>query len=76
MINGKLERRHVINSSSKTFHGDQWVTLEVEARGNTIKHIVEGETVLSYTDPQLDERDGDAQKHSGLWLQTELSQKK
>ena len=60
VIDGKLIKRHVTNASSKTYHGDQWVTVEVEVRGNTIKHIVEGETVLMYTDPQLDEKDRDA----------------
>ena len=62
VMDGKLIRRHVINSKSKTYHGDVWVKLEVEARGNTIKHIVEGQTVLVYTDPQLDENDGNAKK--------------
>jgi hypothetical protein len=62
VMDGKLITRHVINSSSDTYHGDQWVTVEVEARGNTIKHIAGGKTVLEYTDPQLDERDGDAKK--------------
>lgn len=60
VIDGKLVKRHVTNSSAKTYHGDQWVTVEVEVRGNTIKHIVEGEAVLVYNDPQLDERDRDA----------------
>lgn len=55
VMDGKLVKRHVINSSSKTYPGDQWVTIEVEARGNRIKHIVEGKTVLEYTDPQLDD---------------------
>ncbi len=62
VIDGKLIKRHVINSSAKTYHGDQWVIVEVEVRGNTIKHIVEGKTVLTYTDPQLDERDRDAKR--------------
>jgi hypothetical protein len=62
VMNGKLITPHVINSSSETYHGDQWVTVEVEARGNTIRHIVDGKTVLEYTDPQLDERDGDAKR--------------
>ena len=39
----------------KTYRGDQWVVVEIEARDNTIKHIVEGKTVLEYTDPQLDD---------------------
>jgi len=62
VMDGKLITPHVINSSSKTYHGDQWVTVEVEVRGRTIKHIVNGETVLVYDDPQLDETDGDARK--------------
>ena len=62
VMDGKLVTRHVINSNSDTYHGDRWVTAEVDVRGNTIKHIVEGKTVLVYSDPQLDERDGDAQK--------------
>lgn len=59
---GKLYTPHVLNSKSKTYHGDQWVTVEVEARGGSVKHIVEGEVVLEYTDCQLDERDADAQR--------------
>jgi len=62
VMDGKLITRHVINSSSETYHGDQWVTVEVEARGNTIRHIVGGKTVLEYTDPQLDEKDADAKR--------------
>ena len=39
---------------SKTFHGDQWVTLEVEVRGNRlIRHLINGEEVMSYSKPQL-----------------------
>ena len=54
-MEGKLIKQHVINSSSKTYPGDQWVTVEVEVRANTIRHIVEGKTVLEYNDPQLDD---------------------
>ncbi len=51
----------VLNSSSKTYHGEEWVTAEVEVHGNgTIKHIMEGKTVLEYEKPQLDPNDNDA----------------
>jgi 3-keto-disaccharide hydrolase len=59
---GKLYTPHVWNSSSETYRGDQWVKASVEVRGNTITHFVEGKPVLVYTDPQLDEKDKDAQK--------------
>ena len=58
VMDGKLVTRHCNSSRSKTYHGDQWVTMEVEVHGNsTIKHIVNGETVLEYEKPQLDEND-------------------
>jgi hypothetical protein len=63
VMDGKLVTRHCNSSNSKTYHGDQWVTIEVEVRGNTlIKHIVEGETVMEYSQPQLDEKDADGRK--------------
>jgi hypothetical protein len=56
-----LITRHCNDSRSKTYRGDQWVTIEVEVHGNgLIKHIVNGETVLEYSKPQLDESDPDA----------------
>lgn len=60
VMNGQLHTKHCTDSTSKTYDGDQWVTVEVEVRGNTIKHIIDGETVLSYSDPQLDPEDDDA----------------
>jgi hypothetical protein len=52
-MGGKLETRHCISSKSKTFHGDQWVKLEIEVRGNSvIRHFINGEEVLSYAKPQ------------------------
>jgi hypothetical protein len=63
VMNGKLITQHCISSKSKTYHGDQWVTMEVEVHGGgTIKHRVNGETVMEYEKPQLDPRDADAKK--------------
>jgi hypothetical protein len=63
VMDGKLVTQHCNNSRSKTYHGDQWVTVEVEVHGGgTIKHKVQGETVLEYEKPQLDESDADARK--------------
>lgn len=58
VIDGKLFLPHCTNSSSPTFHGDQWVTVEVEVRGgDTIQHIVGEQVVLEYSEPQYDKRD-------------------
>jgi len=57
-IDNVLVTRHCTNSSSKTYHGDQWVTVEAVVLGDSlITHIVEGDTVLVYNKPQLDEID-------------------
>jgi hypothetical protein len=54
VMNGQLETRHCINSSSKTFDGDQWVRAEIEVHGGgEIVHRVNGETVLRYEKPQI-----------------------
>ncbi len=54
--------RHCTNSKSETFHGDQWVTAEVEVLGNeSITHYINGVEVMKYQRPQLDPRDPDAQ---------------
>ncbi|QGJ70015.1 Secreted protein containing DUF1080 [Planctomycetales bacterium 10988] len=56
VMDGKLFTPHCTNSTSKTYHGDQWVTVEVEVHGSDrIRHLIDGEVVLEYTDPQLDE---------------------
>ena len=63
VMDGKLVTRHCNSSRSKTYHGDQWVSVEVEVHGNKlIKHVIDGETVMEYTQPQLDEKDADARK--------------
>lgn len=63
VYNDTIWTQHCTNSSSKTYHGDQWVTVEVEVQGDSIiKHIIDGQTVLEYSKPQLDPRDPSFQK--------------
>lgn len=58
VMNGKLFIAHCMNSSSKTYHGDQWVRAEVLVlRDSIVRHIVGGDTVLVYEKPQYDGRD-------------------
>jgi len=45
---------HCVNSTSKTFHGDQWVTVDMIVHSaKDIHHVVEGDTVMSYSKPQV-----------------------
>ena len=51
---GKLDPNHCIDSNSKTYDGDQWVTAEAIVLGDSIvHHIVEGDTVLTYEKPEV-----------------------
>ena len=53
-MGGKLVTQHCVNSTSKTYRGDQWVRVEAEVHGDEeIRHIVEGQVVLSYQKPQI-----------------------
>ncbi len=50
----KLTTAHCLESNSKTFHGEQWVTAEFLVLGDSIiKHYVNKELVLEYTKPQI-----------------------
>src|SRR5699024_342237 len=62
VMNGELTTQHCINSTSKTYHGNQWVTVEAEVHGSeSIEHFVNGKSVLKYTKPQYDPKDEVAQ---------------
>lgn len=84
VMNDELVLDHCIQSTSDYFYGEDWITVEVEVRGNeVINHIVNGDTVMQYQNPQLDERDvtysklielngGDKMLHKGtISLQSE-----
>jgi hypothetical protein len=54
VFEGKIDSRHCINSSSKTYYGDQWVHAELIVMGDSmITHIINGDTVLKYSQPQI-----------------------
>lgn len=58
-----LVTQHCLESTSRTFRGEQWVTVEFEVRGNgDVVHRVEGEEVMRYRHAQLDPNDEDAQR--------------
>jgi hypothetical protein len=63
VMDGGLVEQHCNNSKSKTYHGDQWVSVEVEVHGGeVIRHLVDGEEVMVYEQPQLDPRDASYEK--------------
>lgn len=58
VMDGKLLKDHCITSISETYHGDQWVTIEIEVHGSEkIMHRIDNKTVIEYEKPQLDPED-------------------
>lgn len=54
-VDGELIIDHCISSNGPTHHGEQWVTAELLALGNSkIQHLLNGEVVMEYSTPQLD----------------------
>jgi Domain of Unknown Function (DUF1080) len=54
LFEGKIDSRHCINSTSKTYEGEQWVKGEIIVLGDSlITHIINGDTVLQYSKPQI-----------------------
>jgi len=58
VINGQLVKKHCTPSSSGTHDGDDWVTMEVVVQGSRlVRHLINGDVVLEYSEPQLDPED-------------------
>lgn len=54
VVKGKIVPDHCINSTSKTYDGDQWVKAELIVLGDSfVTHIINGDTVLKYSKPQI-----------------------
>ena len=54
VMKGALVTAHCINSTSKTYDGDQWIRAEVLVHSDElIRHMVEGQAVLEYSKPQI-----------------------
>jgi hypothetical protein len=54
VMNGQLITQHCNESTSKTYNGDVWVTAEFVVMGDSIiHHILEGDTVMTYSKPQV-----------------------
>ena len=83
VMKGNLFTTHCVNSTSKTYHGDQWVRVELLVLGDSlIRHIIDKQIVLEYTKPQIGggnvasfdpaaKKDGKALKEGYISLQSE-----
>ncbi len=54
-INGKRNTSYCTPPAEKrTYHGDQWVTAEIEVREGKITHFVNGEQIIQFENPRYD----------------------
>lgn len=54
VIDGELVTQHCLSSTSATFHGEEWVSFELVVYGDSIiHHLVQGDTVMTYSRPQI-----------------------
>lgn len=54
VLNGELDTRHCINSTSPTIPRERWVHIEIEVLGNgAIRHFVDGVLVIEYSGSQV-----------------------
>ena len=82
IFEGNLDSRHCINSASKTFIWQEWVSAELIVRDTLIIHKINGQKVLEYSNPQIGggvvnrynpdlKTDGKALKEGYIGLQAE-----
>jgi len=63
-MGNKTNMQHCINSVSKTYNGDQWVTVEMVVLGDSlIQHIIDNKVVLEYSHPKIGEQGDDIKRY-------------
>lgn len=83
VMDGELFTPHCVSSTSKTYHGEDWVTADfVVLADSVVYHLLEGDTVLTYYKPQIGgggvsnfdpevKKDGELIKEGFISLQSE-----
>ncbi|GEO07778.1 3-keto-disaccharide hydrolase [Segetibacter aerophilus] len=63
LVNGKKNASNcTLPDIKKTFHGEEWVTAEIDVNNGKIRHFVNGEKVIQYENPRLDSTNALAKK--------------
>jgi hypothetical protein len=53
-IGGEMVGSHCTTSTSETYDGDQWVTVEIEVSGSeSVRHLAGGGGVMEYQNPEI-----------------------
>jgi 3-keto-disaccharide hydrolase len=53
-MNGAMVKQHCVNSSSRKYGDEGWISVQVEVLGGeTIRHLIDGKVVLEYQKPSI-----------------------
>ena len=53
-MKGEMVKAHCTSSTSKAYHNDEWVRVEVEVLGSEhVRHYIDGQVVLEYEKPMI-----------------------
>ena len=52
-VNNILVTEHCINANSETYYGEEWVALEIIVTKEKITHKINGNSVITYTNPSI-----------------------
>ncbi|NNC50707.1 MAG: DUF1080 domain-containing protein [Flaviramulus sp.] len=52
-MDGKLITEHCITADCKTYYGEEWINVEVIVNKDSITHIIDGKSVISYSKPTI-----------------------
>ena len=73
-MNDKVNMQHCINAASKTYDGDQWVTVEMIVLGDSlIQHLIDGKVVLEYRHPKVGETGDDIKRYLDADFQQKMN---
>lgn len=50
---GQRRTQHCLTADGPTFFGDQWVRFDLIVRGDSIVHVIGGDTVMAYQNPRV-----------------------
>lgn len=53
VMEGKLITEHCITANCKTYYGEEWITAEVIVNNDSITHYIDGQPVISYSNPTI-----------------------
>lgn len=76
VYNDNLDYKHCINSTSKTYFGDQWVHAEAIVKGGeSMTFIIENDTVLQFKNPQIGKTFPNKKWKSEKWTKWGMNKK-